>query len=342
MKTNRLFLLLGICLMLGTACTKSTTSDDEQDGNWVTRSTLDGVARSFAVAFTIGDYGYIGTGLDGNNKLLNDFWRFDPATNSWTQIASMASGRHSAVAFAINGKGYVGTGTDGIGNYFKDFYQYDPTANTWTKKADFAGTARSRAVGFAIGDKGYITCGWDGTYYKDMYVYNPTTDSWASEVSLGGDKRVGAMSFVYNDEAYILGGTSSSGQAATDFWKFSPATDSWTELNKITTATDNDFDDDYTDIVRTNGVAFVIGDRGFVTTGQSVDNGSYVNKTWCYDFATDRWTRRTPYESTRASRRGAVAFTVDGRAFVGTGINTGQPFDNFDEFLPAQAYDEND
>ena len=36
--------------------------------------------------------------------------------------------------------------------------------NTWTQKADFGGTARSSAVGFSIGSKGYIGTGYDGNY----------------------------------------------------------------------------------------------------------------------------------------------------------------------------------
>ena len=38
----------------------------------------------------------------------------------------------------------------------KDFWEYDPVLNTWTQKADFGGAARGDAVGFSIGDKGYI------------------------------------------------------------------------------------------------------------------------------------------------------------------------------------------
>ena len=41
----------------------------------------------------------------------------------------------------------------------KDFWEYDPVGNTWTQKADFGGTARYAAVGFSIGNKGYIGTG---------------------------------------------------------------------------------------------------------------------------------------------------------------------------------------
>ena len=35
---------------------------------------------------------------------------------------------------------------------------------TWTQKTNFGGTGRYGSVGFAIGTKGYIGCGYDGTF----------------------------------------------------------------------------------------------------------------------------------------------------------------------------------
>ena len=60
-------------------------------------------------------------------------------------------------------KGYIGTGQDLNGAWRKDFWEYDPAANTWTQKADFGGTERRGALGFSIGNKGYIGTGYNGT-----------------------------------------------------------------------------------------------------------------------------------------------------------------------------------
>ena len=48
--------------------------------------------------------------------------------------------------------------------------------DTWTQRADFGGTARSGAVGFSIGSKGYIGMGWDidGYLRKDFWEYEPS------------------------------------------------------------------------------------------------------------------------------------------------------------------------
>jgi hypothetical protein len=115
-----------------------------------------------AVAFTIGNKAYIGTG-EQHRQSIPDFWEFDPNGNVWTQKASYGGGSvKGAVGFSIGLKGYIGTGynNDGI----SEFWEYDTSANTWQRKADVPGNARINATGFAIGNKGYIGQGGWGSY----------------------------------------------------------------------------------------------------------------------------------------------------------------------------------
>src|SRR5438128_1102984 len=83
--------------------------------------------RFYAVGFSIGNKGYIGTGYDGN--FTKDFWEYDPFINSWTQKADFGgTGRLFALGFSIQNKGYIGTGLDERGRT-NDFWEYDPSAN---------------------------------------------------------------------------------------------------------------------------------------------------------------------------------------------------------------------
>jgi hypothetical protein len=134
-------------------------------------------ARKAVVGFAIGTKGYIGTGIAATGY-TDDFWEYNPAGNTWTQMTSFGgTKRGSAVGFSIGTKGYIGTGIDGSG-YTKDFWEYDPAGGadlgTWTVKADFGGTARKDSVGFLIASKGYIGTGIDGSgYTKDLWEYDP-------------------------------------------------------------------------------------------------------------------------------------------------------------------------
>ena len=65
--------------------------------------------RRNAVAFTIGDKAYVGTGRD-NSKQYSDFYEFSSSTNTWRQVADYPFPMRSGIAFSIDDKGYVGTG----------------------------------------------------------------------------------------------------------------------------------------------------------------------------------------------------------------------------------------
>lgn len=337
LKNGRLLGILSLAVMIG-SCTKTSTTTDVL-GNWVSRSDFEGVTRSEAVAFTIDDKAYIGTGYDGTNR-LRDIWQYDPVVNGWHQGADMpaeASARSSAVGFAINDKGYIGTGYDGL-NRLGDFWQYSPGTNTWAKKADFGGGARYDAVGFGIAGKGYITTGYDGNYLKDIWEYDTTANSWTQRTSLGGAKRSGAVAFVYQNKAYVTTGTNNGSSAAiNDLWVFDPTVEpGWTEKNKISNVSTDTYDDAYA-IVRSNAAAFVMNDNAYVTCGE---NGAVLQDTWQYNFATDIWVKMTNYEG--VARTGAVGFSVSNRGFVMTGRSSNTPFDDIREFFPTAEYNAND
>lgn len=343
------FFLPASIVLLAISCSKSTESTDLV-GNWITRSQLNGDARYEATSFVIGDTAYITTGYNGTDR-YRDVWAYRADNNTWTLKATFAGvARNSAVGFTVSGKGYITTGYDGT-KRLKDTWQYDPATNSWTSKAPFpepanAGTGNSDgrydATAFTLTAngvaRGYVTCGFTGGTQKDMYSYNPVTDTWREEVATPGAKRSGAVAFVYNNKAYLVTG-SSSGSNVNDFYVFDPnnATTPWTELNKITNISTDSFDDDYTDIARTNAVAFVIGDKGYLATGEI---GGYTSKVWTYDFASDRWTRKHDFE--RSARSGALAFTIKGRGFVTTGRASGLPFDDIEELQPDATYNSND
>ena len=341
LKSITLLGILGFSLLIS-SCTKTSSLSTATDGNWVTRSSFEGVTRSEAASFVIGDTAYIGTGYDGTNR-LQDLWKYDVVSDSWRQSTDLpGAARNSAVAFAAAGKGYITTGFDGV-NRLKDVWQYDPATSTWAQKADFAGSARYDAVGFGVLDKGYVSTGYDGNYLKDLWQYDPAGDTWVQEISMGGTKRSGAVVMVYQNKAYVFtGANNGSSTDVNDLWVFDPAVattpnvSGWTEKAKISNVSTDSYDDLY-NIIRTNAVAFVMGAKGYVTCGE---NGAVLNSTWEYDFASDRWIGKTAFEG--VARTGAVGFSVKDRGYVTTGRSSTTPFDDIREFHPNEVYNVND
>src|SRR6266446_8014012 len=78
--------------------------------------------------------------------------------------------------------------------------------DTWTQKADFGGTARSVAVGFSIGNKGYIGTGADyvaSIFTKSFWEYDVAIDSWSQKADFGGTARSSAVGFSIENKGYI-------------------------------------------------------------------------------------------------------------------------------------------
>ena len=54
---------------------------------WIQKADFAGGDRSNAVGFSIGNKGYVATGVDASRGLRNDFWEFDPISGNWTKKA---------------------------------------------------------------------------------------------------------------------------------------------------------------------------------------------------------------------------------------------------------------
>jgi len=370
MKFLKYFFFLPASLaLLVASCSKSSTSSAETSGDWVKRSDADFSGRSEAVSFVIGNLVYVGTGFDNyasqypgvntafyNGGKSNDLFVFDPLANAgygaWKQCSNMidvtaadtAAVRSSAVAFVCNGKGYVTTGM-GFQYRLQDTWEYTPTTNTWARKLDLpdenvtikGSGARYDAVGFALGNKGYVAGGYSNRDLNDLWLFDPIANSWTQKTSMAGSGRSAAVVFTYNDTAaYVVTGKN-NGTSLKDFWVYHPSSDSWTPKRNITNTSTDTYDDDYSDIIRYNAVAFTQGNYAYLTTGQ---NAGYTSKTWVYDIAADQWTRKTPYQ--RSLRDGAIGFSVSNRCFVGLGSGGGAYYNNISEFQPNVTFNSND
>jgi len=324
-------ILLAIFSVLVFSCKED--ENEELWGNWKRLSDFDGIPRCDAVAFSIGNSGYIGTGYDGDER-MSDFWEYNTEKNYWIQKADFpGSARNGAVAFAIGSKGYIGTGYDGI-NKLNDFYEFDPATNTWKKKADFPGTARYGAVGFALGNNGYIGTGYDNNYLKDFYMYNPQSDIWEKIISISGSKRRDASVFTINNKAYVVSGLD-NGSYLNDLHVFDAATGEWTEKRKITDSSTDDYDDDYSNIARISAAGFSVNGKGYLAVGSS---SSLLSTTWEYDPATDLWQEKTAFEGT--IRTEAVGFGIGKYGYVTTGRSSSYYLDDIWSFDPT--VEEND
>jgi len=303
--------------------------DVKGGGEWTQKADFPGIGRQKAVGFSLTvdgkTYGFVGTGYDGDETALKDFWRYDPdkdRTNEnaeigpdyeypdgehpWEQIAPLprtAKARSGAIAFTLEkegrGFGYVGFGfTEYSDNrqYLLDMWEFDPKGTT-------------------VGDNGETLFG-----------------QW-KVAPAGKEKRGGASVFVLNNKAYICNGENNSSNVR-DFWVFDGY--QWEQKRTMWNANpDEDFDDDYNVLPRANGVAYVAMVNGQLR-GHIV-GGKTNSSNWEYDHIEDLWVQRTYFYNNqyKESREGMISFSFpDGKAFVGMGRGGSQYLDDLWEFFP--------
>jgi N-acetylneuraminic acid mutarotase len=326
------------------------TSDSDTIGNWVLTSPFPGAPRSGAIYFTIDDRVYAGLGFNPNSDdseyvvdgYFRDCYVFDASLGYWSQIASFPGElRERAVSFSVNGYGFIGLGYNREldDTEMRDFWRYDPEADEWTQNEnDFLGSARFSAVGFAIGDYGYVGTGFDnaGNYNGDFYQYNPENDEWTKLQGFPGKKRRGAFAFVIDGKAYIGGGTSNE-SFNTDFFEFDPDGNSWTNL-EIEDDSDNDYDDFISAVQRYEAATFVLNGKAYVATGSS--SSSILNTVIEFDPSNNSWDDVTSFEGSLRSL--AIAYVVGGKAYLGTGQYSTNRYDDIWEFRPDEKYDDSD
>ena len=147
------------------------------------RSLVSGTKRWGATSFVLDNKAYVCCGVN-NGEYVDDFWMFDPSTESWTQLRDIADtsdddydddyniARMNGVAFVIDGAVYLTCGESG--SLRSDTWKYYPATDLWENVAKFKGTARTVAVGFSNGERGFVATGKSSTYrFDDVWELHP-------------------------------------------------------------------------------------------------------------------------------------------------------------------------
>ena len=91
---------------------------------------------------------------------------------------------------------------------------------------------------------------------------------------------------------------------------------------------------DFEGVPRGNGVTFVLGDKVYFGTGfNSGQDAEYLKDFWVYSTASDFWTKLADFPG--EPRVGAVAFTINGKGYMGLGYNGKIKLKDFWEFNPT-------
>ena len=255
-------------------------------GQWSQSDNFIGIGRNHPVVFTIGDSAYAATGYNTlGQELLADFYRYEPQTSSWTQLADFPGGeRGFAVGASHAGKGYLGFGL-GDNIYKNDLWEFDPATQSWTELTPCPCLGR-RHPAFAISENGKILVGLgDGddengefdSGFKDWWEYDISTDAWIQRDDLPAGGRHHPYYFALGNQIYA--GFGHNGNTIyNDFFRYDVPNASWTQLN------------DFPGEARVAGAHFTYEGYGYIVDGEGSDHRNLESgEFFRYNHSSDTW-----------------------------------------------------
>ena len=185
---------------------------------------------------------YVFGGRDGDLSVLNEFWGYNPETNTWEPVtaANPPPGRsaHASTGLA-DGRVVVVGGWDGNWQELRDIWFYDPAANQWSRGSDcpFNNAILYDIALAASGDSVYVIGPFEGQPGQRVLRYDTAAEAW-SDVTPGGGlraaqgeaptARLNAAYAQVGDTLWLFGGEDNeTGEVLKDVWGLDLNTLTW-------------------------------------------------------------------------------------------------------------------
>ncbi len=265
--------------------------------------------RHHPVTFALDGQGYSFTGSDALTGLSSDGYKYDPASDSWSTIASFPGAPRSfAIGYAYNGKGYLGFGLNNFGAQ-RDIWEFDPSSETWELVTLCPCSPRRHPAFLIKDDKIYIGLGDNAVSadLNDWWVYDMNADTWTQLQSLPALARHHPFHFIADSTIYA--GFGHGGPVIYDDWySYDPDANSWQTMS------------DFPGEARVAGTQFDHGGYGYVLSGDGSDHW-FMNQGefWQYDAVADAWTQLTSHPG--ISRWAPGSFVIEDTVYFMGGEN---------------------
>lgn len=181
---------------------------DQATNKWKQLNDFPAAPRLNAVSFSLNGKGYVGLGYIYQNYEyvgLNDFWEYDPSTDSWTRLEDFPGiGRRSAIGYGLGNYCYVGMGEP------NDFYRFNLKTKEWETLGTISDEGRLSPYSFCVNNKIYYGGGEDINQkkeYSDLWEFNK------SDLATGIDRKLVERILIYPNpviEGIYIQGTSGS------------------------------------------------------------------------------------------------------------------------------------
>jgi N-acetylneuraminic acid mutarotase len=196
-------------------------------GPWST-ATPGPPARYRAGSSTDGQYIYVYGGGNSSGGYYNDLWRWDPVSETWTQLANMPTAKQNIQGAYWNGKIYVPGGFNGA--HITENAIYDIATNTWSTGAPLP--AAQTGANVAFNNKIYNFGGNPGPQ-NTVTIYDIATNTWSNGAAMPVAITYGRAATSFNFAWYAGGITTVT---VNTLYRYDFAANSWATMAPLQTA----------------------------------------------------------------------------------------------------------
>lgn len=264
--------------------------------SWEPKATFPGGGRHHPITFANATHGFLLTGSGTVSSYMSDFWIYDAAADSWTDLSNTAAAFPgvartygygvSSTTNCSNSKAYLGFGASALGERLTDWWEFDMKSLGWTRLAEFPGIGRRHpAMNYVEGSVNEIHVGLgdgiDGNL-KDWWAYDVASNSWRQLPDLPGIPRHHPFYFHIGSNSYAGLGHSSTG-IERDWYHWDSVNEMWiSEIEFASFPLDSADGNAVTTEARVAGTQFSASGScnddalvyGFVLSGDGDDHGT--------------------------------------------------------------------
>ena len=258
------------------AATNHLYEYDPATDSWTDLGATPLKARVRPRAVTVDEDVYVGLGFNGHffidSAYLADFWKWTPATNTWTPLEDYPSERTVGPVMSSDGE-HIYAAMGGKQNFERWIFRYDIDANQWVKLKD--GVARMAsypprahsACGAWCGGRFFMGAGYTRDGSSHFWVEAEIREDsiiWHRRATVSGKRNNSTAASdgqsIYLAGGTFYGGTLTNGHLYDDILRYDPQKDAWTRMGHLP------------DGERENMISWVIGDYLYIGLGNDKRN----------------------------------------------------------------------
>ena len=245
-----------------------------------------------------------------NNAAITNAYKYTPATNTWTPIASLPAARGWFSGTTDGTYVYLLGGVDQIFNTTATLWRYDTASNTYnTNLPSYTIPTYFHATAYLNGKIYRIAGAAIGTDYH-VEVYDIATNSWSMAASYPFANHT-LMAVALGNYIYAGGGNASPSNA----WRYDPNADTWAAIADLPAG-------------RSAAASGAYNGRWILAGGDV--NFAISTSAIAWDPATNTWSDLPNMVQARDYLAGATAgqsfYAVAGSSGPGTGTNDNQQY----------------